>query len=114
MTPERWHQIEEIYQSAMDRPPEARGAYLAEACGVDEDLRREVDSLLELNASAVLVDEPAWQVASELLDNDSIVTPGTQVGPYRIEGVVCVGGMGQVYRAHDTRLDRVVAIKFSN
>ena len=63
MTPERWREVEQVYQSTMDREPRLRAAFLAEACGNDEELRREVDSLLELNQSTVLVDEPAWQAA---------------------------------------------------
>src|SRR5438552_2202491 len=113
MTPKRWREVEEIYQSTMDCAPELRDAHLAAACGGDDDLRREVESLLKLNSSPVLVDGPAWQAAGELLDNDSIVAGGTQFGPYRVEGMLGAGGMGRVYRGRDTRLDREVAIKVS-
>ena len=56
MTPERWREVEQVYQSTMDREPRLRAAFLSEACGSDHELRREVDSLLELNHSPVLVD----------------------------------------------------------
>ena len=53
MTPERWRKVEQVYQSTMDREPRLRAAFLSEACGSDQELRREVDSLLELNHSPV-------------------------------------------------------------
>ena len=66
----RWREVEAIYQSVTDREPEVRAAYVAEACQRDEQLRREVESLMKFNSSPIVVDEPAWQAAEELLDND--------------------------------------------
>jgi hypothetical protein len=58
VTPERWQQIARVYQLAIERPPAARGALLADVCGEDSDLRREVESLLARGDARVLVDQP--------------------------------------------------------
>jgi serine/threonine protein kinase len=113
MTPERWRQVDQLYNSALEREPGRRGDFLAEACAGDEELRREVESLLAQEGSKL--DRPAWDGAADLLDDptQAQLVPGTQLGPYRIEAVIGAGGMGVVYRAHDSRLNRDVAIKVS-
>jgi len=95
MRPDRWRQVEQLYHSALEREEPARDAYLREACGENEELRCEVRSLLD-------------QTESGLLNHP------LQLGPYEIVGIVGAGGMGTVYRARDTRLDRTVAIKVSD
>src|SRR5579864_1015369 len=111
MTPERWQQVDQLYHSALEREPGQRSAFLAEACAGDEELRREVESLLAQKGSTL--DRPAWEGAADLLDDPTRtqLAPGAQLGPYKIEAPIGAGGMGSVYRAVDTRLGRKVAIK---
>ena len=104
---EQWRQIESLYHAARERAPEERARFLDEACGSDEALRREVDSLLANEDLASTFLEPETAASA-----DEPVAPGERVGPYVILELLGAGGMGEVYRAQDTRLHRHVAIKF--
>src|SRR6516164_7370505 len=110
---EEWRRVEEVYHEALEHRPESRAAFVTAACGVDSSLRREVESLLAADGADALVDQPAMDIAAELLDDGAPLAPGTELGPYRIENLIGSGGMGRVYRAGDTRLNRTVAIKIS-
>jgi len=109
MTPERWKQIEELYHSAVDSGEEARAALFAQA---SPEVRNTVIEMLAQQSAENMLDRPAWEAAAPFLDSAiAPLTAGTQLGPYRIEGILGEGGMGAVYRAFDSRLSRNVAIK---
>jgi eukaryotic-like serine/threonine-protein kinase len=100
MLKERRADVERLYLSVSELGPGERQSYLDRECGSDSELRREVESLL------------AFLETSPSVPTDISVQPGTQIGPYTILGFLRAGGMGEVYRARDMRLDRNVAIKF--
>ena len=119
MTPERWAEIERIYYATLPRTADERAAFLEDACGTDQELRREIESLLKYEPQAAAFLEsadrrPAWlrllrpkperpQAAARLV--------GRAFDGYEVQGLIATGGMSEVYRALDTRLRRLVAIK---
>jgi len=103
--------LSELYSAALERGPEARRAFVREACGDDEALRSELESLLGyVPAASAFLETPVARVASDTNVNQVDVT-GRRFGPYTVTGRLGAGGMGEVYRARDTRLERDVAIK---
>jgi serine/threonine protein kinase len=110
MDPTRWKRVEQVYHAALLRPPRERNAFLEFACADDDELRREVDSLLAQPSGDVL-EAPAPPQASALVGDAAPELIGRRIGSYLIDARIGVGGMGEVYRARDTRLGRDVAIK---
>ena len=116
MNPERWRQVEELYHAALDQHPAQRSTFLA-GRAVSEEVRREVISLLNQSDSGErMLNGPAWDRGSDRDDtaqDDRLkLYPGLQIAPYILEARLGAGGMGVVYSARDTKLNRLVAIKF--
>jgi len=108
MTPERWQQITGMFHAALLRNSDQRQRFVADECGADAALRAEVEAMLAAHNGAGDPDSiPAVAVSEEMLRLES----GSAVGRYRIDALIGAGGMGQVYRARDPRIERDVAIK---
>src|SRR5262245_29399209 len=110
LPPKFWSRVDDVFEGARALPADRRPAYLAEKCGGDEALRQEVESLLAGDARAGSVVETPVLVR---VDDAIVMTnlEGQRIGPYQLASKIGAGGMGEVYKARDTRLDRTVAIK---
>ncbi len=117
MKPERWQQIEQIYYAARDREGAHRAAYLDEVCAHDRELFSAVESLLAADQEAEsFLATPALELAAqeqaqELATQQSLLTTGQIIGHYRVLARIGVGGMGEVWLAEDSGLQRQVALK---
>src|SRR5262245_54604176 len=113
MTPERWQKVSRIYHDALACESAERASFLRQACQGDEALRQEVESLLAQPVSTEnFLGEPALAMAPGLMDDPAEpALTGQRLGAYHILDLLGAGGMGEVYRARDTRLGRDVAVK---
>ena len=113
MTPERWLEIDRVFQAALERDPGDRRAFLAETCSGDDDLRREVEYLISFDdRERCFIDVPAFDAAANFIALDEpALSAGQHLGHYEILELLGTGGMGEVYLAQDKKLRRNIALK---
>jgi serine/threonine-protein kinase len=113
MTPERWQRIKTLLQSALEREPVERAAFLNQECAGDISLQNEVESLIaSYQQASGFMESPAFEVMADMLvDEPPESVVGRTLGHYQILDRLAAGGMGEIYLAEDTHLGRKVALK---
>src|SRR5688572_24235557 len=113
-SPERWQEVKEILYAALEMAADKRSPFLDEKCGDDEELRREIECLLAAHSEAgERFESPAVEVIAEVVsDPGAAAYVGRTLGHFQIIEKLGAGGMGEVFLARDTLLDRKIALKF--
>src|SRR5437762_6983777 len=112
MLAERWRRRESLFHDALEKAADERASFLDGACSSDHAMRREIESLLQHENLARHFLESDGSGAPTATAPGDPVPAGERIGPYTVMEPLGAGGMGEVYKAHDQRLDRHVAIKF--
>ena len=121
MADPEWEKLKDFFHTALALPPNERPAYLERVCAGDASLRQSIEALLKSHEESGFVDEPAYAAAAQLIVGDQQVKrhsetkafqAGQNIGRYRIDSLLGEGGMGRVYLAEDTKLQRKVSLKF--